>query len=126
VQHRHASPRWRVEAGTVRIDEKEKKNIKRQGEWFFIEFGTSRELKQILLFPIKEIIQKHSYLPIVYQTQEPHHKVTERIDIGRWIFCRGTVRHDNHEHKMLILGKNWFKAFPSTQIISWGGTGTVD
>jgi len=112
-----------------------KKDVKRQGEWFFIPFGNTRKLmrflnKERLFFQpsLSTLMEKHRRLPIVSQNgNTPHHHVRDCVEgIGGELFVRGTVRHTLNQHTMINLGEVWHKAIPNCQIKSWSVQGRVD
>ena len=117
----------------VRDAEKKGYNVRRQGEWFFIEIGDARILKkwlrrrkgQRLMFIV---LEKQKFLPVQVGSsqREPHHKVTEMFTHDVGMFVRGTVRHTGHDHKMLSLGSHWWLAVHNRQKASWSVSGRVD
>jgi len=122
---------------SVRRAEKNKKDVKRQGEWFFVPFGDTRKLmkflnKERLFFQpsLKVLTEKRRLLPLVSANgRDPHHCVRDCVEgIGGELFVRGTVRHTTYppEHRMLSLGEIWHKAIPNCQVRSWSGQGRVD
>lgn len=120
---------------TVKRAERNKKDVKRQGEWFFISFGDTRKLKKFLskdrLFfapSLKTLTIKQRLLPLVSQNgNDPHHCVRDCVEgLYNELFVRGTVRHTQNEHRMINLGEVWHRAVPNCQVRSWSGKGKVD
>jgi len=120
---------------TVKRAERNKKDVKRQGEWFFIPFGNTRKLmkflrKEMLFFEpsLRTRMEKQKLLPLVSANgRDPHHRVRDCVEaLYRRLFVRGTVRHTQNEHRMINLGEVWHQAVPNCQIRSWSGMGRVD
>lgn len=125
--------------------------ILRQGEWFFVKMDQKAFIKSVKcnkgIRTMEKIAMRHEYLPSGDSTQ-PHHRATRMIYMGNvqgdyfdrtekrnvsyriapGFYCRGTIRHDNREHKMLKLsnGKEWYLAICNRQIRSWSYDGRVD
>jgi len=99
----------------------------RQGEWFFLPLGDTKKMKKEI-FPLLEgrrfalPIEKWGKLPS-QNGREPHHKVRDLVvsPEGRYV-CRGSVRHVEGDHKMVVLGEEWWWAFANTAIRSWTGS----
>jgi hypothetical protein len=117
--------------------ERNKKDVKRQGEWFFIPFGNTRKLMKFLnkdrLFyqpSLGALMEKQRLLPLVSANgRDPHHRVRDCVEgIGHELFVRGTVRHTGYppEHKMINLREVWHRAIPNCQVRSWSARGRVD
>ena len=120
---------------TVKKAERNKKDVKRQGEWFFIPFGNTRKLKKFLnkerLFfepSLLALMEKQRLLPLVSANgRDPHHCVRDCVEgLYHELFVRGTVRHTQNEHKRINLGEVWHRAVPNQQVRSWSGKGKVD
>lgn len=122
----------------VKKAEKCKKDVKRQGEWFFVPFGNTQKLKK--LFKKKSLgmygkqvllstmMEKGKLLPVVSQNgNNPHHRVRDCVQ-GYYgeLYVRGTVRHTGNEHRMINLRELWHFAVPNKQVRSWSGEGRVD
>lgn len=112
-----------------------RKDVKRQGEWFFIPFGNTRKLmrflrKEMLYFEpsLRTRMEKWKLLPTVSQNgAEPHHKVRDCVEgLYRRFFVRGTVRHTQNQHTIVSLGEVWHQAVPNCQVNSWSVQGRVD
>ena len=96
---------------------------------------------------MEKIAMINEYLPSG-DSARPHHRATRLISIGKedrcysdegkkrvvgngiepGFYCRGTIRHNNREHRMLKLGngREWFLALPNRQVRSWSYDGRVD
>ena len=119
----------------VKRAERNKKDVRRQGEWFFVPFGDTRKLKRVFrkkrLFytpVLKTMVEKQKLLPLVSTNgNEPHHLVRDCIT-GMYgeLYVRGTVRHTGREHRMINLGEVWHFAVPNKQVRNWSGGGRVD
>ena len=125
--------------------------ILRQGEWFFVKM-----VKESFIKPVKHLkgirnmekmSMRNEHLPSADSTQ-PHHRATRLIYVGNGegsyfdekekrhvnfrlapgFYCRGTIRHDNREHRMLKLGngREWYLAIRNRQVRSWSYGGRVD
>jgi len=126
----------------------EGKDYLRQGEWFFIPVDGVKPFKSsIKNGREKEIRTRRAYgptckivdqeytvvLPVEFlvnrnKQQTPHHYATEYgFNLGYPLLVRGTVRHTNHDHRMLKLGngKQWYIAIESNHVLSVG-VGRVD
>ena len=118
-----------LKPANVLLAELEGKEVKRQGEWFFIK--TSREELKAVNILIKDFVTKCYTLP-KSDSFSNGHVVTKVATDGTNVFCRGTVRHiDNWghptgEHRMLKLGKDTYTATMNTAIASWSAGGSVD
>lgn len=124
------------------VKQAKKKDVKRQGEWFFIRFGNSKKLKEKiqreenLFFPIsiRGNIRKKYLLPRTQSNAEQHHVVRDVIETGFGLLCRGTVRHTDKHHKILNLAyqdklyqnEDWYLAFNNCQVNSWSADGRID
>jgi len=126
---------WYLKPVEVRNAEADDREIKRQGEWFFVYFGDSKELKEGLFplfvgkkFSLKKCIHIHKgfVLPPHVHQEEGHHKVRDVVMGTNELYCRGTVRHTNGEHRMLKLGEEWWMAYKNRQEQSWSAEGRVD
>lgn len=93
------------------------KDYERQGEWFFTPIDMKKP---------KSNIQKWRYLSPKNGTA--HHSARDCIlEIGyKYPLVRGTIRHDNKDHRMLRLGEIWHMAIESRHLESWGAQGRVD
>ncbi|MGB3479897.1 MAG: hypothetical protein WBB67_12140 [bacterium] len=126
-------------------------SILRHGEWFFIKMDQKSFIKSVKcnkgIRTMDKIIMRHEYLPSG-DSSRPHHRATRMIYIGNDLetlfdreknqdaryritygfYCRGTVRHDNRQHRMLKLGngREWYLAVRNRQIRSWSYDGRVD
>jgi len=122
----------------VKRAEKCKKDVKRQGEWFFVPFGNTRKLKKLFKKKalgmygkevlLSTMLEKGKLLPVVSQNgNNPHHQVRDCVQgyYGEQ-YVRGTVRHTQNEHRMINLGELWHFAVPNKQVRSWSGQGRVD
>lgn len=122
----------------VRRAERNKKDVKRQGEWFFVPFGNTRRLKKLFKqkslsmygreVTLSTMLEKKKLLPIVSANgRDPHHRVRDCVQgyYGEF-YVRGTVRHTLSEHRMVNLGETWHCAVPNKQVRSWSGMGRVD
>lgn len=91
----------------------------RQGEWFFVPVAAT--------VPKKEI-KKQQYLINREKELPRHHRVRDYVvQFGhKHPLVRGTVRHDNRDHRMLNLGEQWHLAIESNHKMSWGAAGNVD
>jgi len=116
----------------VKEAEKRGTPVERQGEWFFMHFGDTKFVKRNLapLFPkgisLRNRIAKWLYLPAVGVGREAHHKVRDCIEWQGVHLCRGTIRHDENQHKMLKLGEDWWVAVHNIQERSWSHQARVD
>lgn len=115
----------------VKEAEKKEKTILRQGEWFFIkEAENYPELKKKkhLKVQMKDVVKKHTFLPVDQSDRREHHQVRDQFFVekkGR--FVSGRVRHTGGDHHSLMLGKkSWWMACHNVQINSWQGSGKVD
>lgn len=125
--------------------------ILRQGEWFFVKMDEESFIKPVRLLKgirsMEKMSMRNEHLPSGDSTQ-PHHKATRLIYVGNGegsyfdekekrhvnyriapgFYCRGTIRHDNREHRMLKLGngKEWYRAIQNRQVKSWSYGGRVD
>lgn len=122
----------------VKKAEKSKKDVKRQGEWFFVPFGNTRKLKKLFKkkslgmygkqVPLSTMMEKGKLLPVVSQNgNNLHHRVRDCVQ-GYYgeLYVRGTVRHTENEHRMINLRELWHCAVPNKQVRSWSGKGRVD
>ena len=125
--------------------------ILRQGEWFFVKMDEESFVKPVKLLKgiknMEKMSMRNEHLPSADSTQ-PHHKATRLIYVGNGegsyfdekeqrhvsyriasgFYCRGTIRHDNREHRMLKLGngREWYLAIQNRQVRSWSYGGRVD
>lgn len=125
--------------------------ILRQGEWFFVKTDQGPFIKSIKITKgiksLGKIALRNEYLPSG-DSSRPHHRATRLIHISNeecdyfardeksflnfqivpGFYCRGTIRHDNREHRMLKLGngKEWYLAIHNRQVRSWSYDGRVD
>jgi hypothetical protein len=125
--------------------------ILRQGEWFFVKMDQESFIKPVKLLKgiksMEKMSMRNEHLPSADSTQ-PHHKATRLIYVGNGegsyfdeqekrhvslriasgFYCRGTIRHDNREHRMLKLGngRDWYLAIQNRQVRSWSYGGRVD
>lgn len=103
-------------------------DFKRQGEWFFIPIGTTKEVRSLGEHPIKKfgLVQKHALLPETIAYRNGHHVATEFVSTPEGPYVRGTIRHNRRDHRMLKLGKVWHLAVHNLQVQSWSTDGRVD
>lgn len=94
---------------------------KRQGEWFF------KPIAELTTLGKHSKVQKWKYLESHTRTTG-HHKVRDYILIFGFPgpLVRGTVRHDQRDHRRLNLGETWHLALESRHVASWGAAGNVD
>jgi hypothetical protein len=114
----------------------------RQGEWFFIPCDLVKPLKSSIKKGMEKVLsvtyagykQMHikpvQFLKNRNKELTPHHYATEYSrmpTIKDHVIVRGTVRHTNHDHRMLKLGngKQWYIAVESNHVMSVG-VGRVD
>lgn len=92
------------------------REYKRQGEWFFHPVNVK----------VKEY-EKWIYLPQKFDNITGHHQARDyfKPEEGHPL-VRGTIRHDNGDHRMLKLGEQWHEAIESRHLGSWGASGKVD
>jgi hypothetical protein len=103
----------------------------RQGEWFFVPVkGASKTRKISSVASVGRAgfwRVRGDFLKNRNNNQTPHHKVTEMAaSEDGTILVRGTVRHINHDHPMLRLGKVWHAVYESNHIQSYGAIESVD
>jgi len=79
--------------------------IKRQGEFFFVPIGDSREVCKRFSVRGLNVVKKVDISKIFHDGQRNPHVATEATFLGGFLLVRGTVRHP--EHKMVRLGKMW-------------------
>ena len=79
--------------------------IKRQGEFFFVPIGDSREVCKRFSVRGLNVVKKVDISKIFHDGQRNPHVATEATFLGGLLLVRGTVRHP--EHKMVRLGKMW-------------------
>jgi len=125
--------------------------ILRQGEWFFVKVDQQAFVESVRLCKGTSVMEKiampYEYLPSG-DSSRPHHRATRLIRVGEGdgcyfnerenrvvdygiesgFYCRGTIRHDNREHRMLKLGngREWYLALRNRQVRSWSYDGRVD
>lgn len=103
----------------VREAEKQGRNIKRQGEWFFIEYP-ELETRNLGLFMGR----------MTAWGKNVTHIATEVRRDGNRIYVRGTARHRPEgrqpQHGVLKLGQTWHKVVKNTALQSWQALGLVD
>lgn len=93
--------------------------VKRQGEWFFV----------LTTFPILNRADVSSCALLQHRDlrRTPRHRVTHLLrDTNGQQYARGTVRHAQHEHRMLSLGNQWHSVHENTEIRSARSSGRVD
>jgi len=136
----------RLEDPEIQLD-----SILRQGEWFFVKVGQQAIVSSMEfckgITTMERIAMRNGYLPSG-DSSRPHHKATRLIRVGEGdgcyfderenrvvdygiesgFYCRGTIRHDNREHRMLKLGngREWYLALRNRQVRSWSYDGRVD
>ena len=116
------------------VDAEEKGiDVKRQGEWFFIELDISdRTLATILeiktLKEFRSIIKARPLEP----RGENNHIARWVIDPDGYVYAKGTVYHRDRwgnstgQHPPLHLGNVWHAVFRNTAIQSWSVGGRFD
>lgn len=125
-------------------DGEEGTDYQRQGEWFFIPLSKTLHLQNAKVVHRERgrerVPWKHLMGPDGYRyepkrflknrnpEQEPHHYANEYGEIEKCPYpvVRGQVRHQNGDHRMLQLGKEWHLAIESNHLISYGAGRRVD
>jgi hypothetical protein len=111
----------------------EGKEVKRQGEWFFIPYKTDRELADELGVTIKALKERSvsEALPVVADNSNQH--VAKLLKLEGRTFAKGTVRHKfpfggrTGQHRTVNLEETWHEVHRNTELASWSGlTGRVD
>jgi len=126
-------------------------SILRQGEWFFVKVDQRSFVESVKfckgITTMEKIALRNGHLPSG-DSAAPHHRATRLICVGNGqgdyfganeerqagyriapgFYCRGTIRHDNREHRMLKLGngRGWYQAMRNRQVRSWSYDGRVD
>jgi len=132
----------------VVLAEQEGKDVKRQGEWFFIPYKTDRELADELGITIKALNEQAEmgFLPLVSDNNNRH--VAKLLKIGDKTYAKGRVFHrfpsfrssqqteggepapdwgrGTGQHRTVSLDV-WHEVHKNTELASWSGlTGRVD
>ena len=110
----------------VKKAEKQGKEIRRQGEHFFIKIEDED-------FEIGEV-EKRYLIKNKDDSREDRHFATEGFERDGRQFVRGVIRHSRGEHSMLKLyeegvkarDRKWYEQFENIQINSWSAGGSVD
>lgn len=97
-------------------------NFKRQGEWYFVPVSEKPKVPKHYILKNRVLQNKNADLP-------SHHRARDYLPIATsrpHPMVRGSVRHQNRDHRRLLLGETWHWAIESRHIMSWGATGKVD
>ena len=107
----------------------DKKEVLRQGEWFFIpvDDGHNDILNQFEKDGLAKGKGEYAFLENRDRRRGGSHIATRLIDYSGEVYVRGTVRHIGGDHKMLKLEpKRWYRAYENTQVAGWGSQGRID
>lgn len=102
-----------------------KKEVPRQGEWFFIpvvgEFENQRE--EVVNFSTGKRYRglKHSGATLQSKGNRAHY--VEKLSVEGYV--KGKVSHGGHEHTPILLG-GWHKPVPNTAVESFKVSGDID
>jgi hypothetical protein len=110
----------------VKLAEMKGKEIRRQGEHFFVEVKDEE-------FQVGDVVKKYM-IKNRDEHREDRHFATEGFECNGRQFVRGVIRHSNGDHKMLRLydegmkprDRKWFEQFENVQVNSWSARGDVD
>jgi hypothetical protein len=121
-----------LKPNAVKHAEKSGREVKRQGEYFFIKavddiqkLLSSKEGKKLIE---KKVALKHKTADnnrSGWEFSESRHVVTNYVELNEDVYVKGTCRHVAGEHRMLKLDE-WYKVFENTQVQSWSSNGRVD
>ncbi len=108
----------------VKLAIKDRRDVKRQGEWYFIPFPEMQFPRDVIEYPLKlyrrwgaedKHLGRHiarEKVAWVFSIEEAEgNPYFEHSRI--YIFVRGTVRHVRQDHRMLNLGETWHLAVRS-------------
>jgi hypothetical protein len=129
----------------VKDAEKAGLEVKRQGEWFFIEVTgeTARKLKAIEVKHPRHVkrltlsagqnrpnyargIQLYKGESVEDESEmRGGWTAREKRDAASEFYCKGKVEHSGREHAALLL-KQWYRAIPNTATESFTITGDID
>jgi len=101
----------------------EGKEIKRQGEWFFVKIDPEEKRS------LRAKGKKRWFTLMHPSTRTGHHTLTRAIVINGKVYGKGTCRHNRNqgrpEHRMIRL-EDWYRVYPNQQVRSFGARGRVD
>jgi hypothetical protein len=105
------------------------KEVKRQGEWFFIKF--EREELKSLGIKVKDFTRRGYLLPKEDVSSNDHIATRAFINDSGRMFVTGTIRHKNRwggrgDHRTVKLGMEVYEAHVNTALRSWSSAGNVD
>lgn len=100
---------------------KQKRDVKRQGEWFFIWTGAFECTKlDKKLKTIKDKTKcKNFLIGETVNGRRPHHTASVGIKQGRNTYVKGTIKHTEGDHRPVKLGEWWHKVVRNRQVVSW-------
>lgn len=129
----------------VQLAEAQRTDVLRQGEWFFIQGGqdaqTTLDILERHAMRIREkasnriefdwpftgqvVVELTGSLPDSSQRGTRHY-ANRVAKVGGAVWVRGSIIHGAKEHRVLRLGKTWYRAVENCQLGSWSALGRVD
>lgn len=106
----------------VRDAEKQGIKVIRQGEWFFVPFGDDAKMKELTGIAKAKLRSNKSPLPLATERSNPH--TCYQIIHKKQIYATGNVSHP--QHHTVKLGKDWYKVYKNTEIMSVAVRGEFD